>query len=74
MLAHDWAENKAELQFLFHNKVGADKKSSQNILVISHSFKPLHNFVERGNLSISSFLNGVEKAQSFACHDFALAS
>lgn len=30
MLAHDWAENKAELQFLFHNKVGADKKSSQN--------------------------------------------
>lgn len=26
MLAHAWAENKAMLQFLFHNKVGADKK------------------------------------------------
>lgn len=60
--------------FCFTTKLGQTKKSSQNILVISRSFKLLHNFVERGNLSISSFLNGVEKAWSFTCHDFALAS
>lgn len=53
VLMNGLAENKAIPQFLFQNKVGENNKSSQNILVISHSFKTLHNSVKTGNLKIS---------------------
>lgn len=56
-LVHGLVENKTILKSVCHNNVGEDNKSPQSILVISRSFKALHNFVKTGNLGISSFLN-----------------
>lgn len=70
---HGLVENKSVLKFLLHN-VGGHNKSSQNTLGISCSLKTLHNFVKTENLKITSSLKGIEKAQSFARRDFALAS
>lgn len=64
-LMHGLVQNETIIKLLCHNNVGEDNKSPQSILVISRSFKALHNFVKTGNLGISSFLNGDWESSEF---------